>query len=284
MTGGPALDAHVRLTLGAEEFQLDARLSLDAGVLVLFGPSAAGKTLTLKALAGLLAAVTGHVRVAGATLLDTSCGLRVPAHERRIGYVPQHQSLFPFLDVAGNVAFGLPRALRRGDRVERWLDELGIAHLRARRPESLSGGERQRVALARALAVEPRLLLLDEPFASIDDDGSAVLRAVVREVIVRHSVPAVLVTHDVDEALDLGDRVVRLDRGRTVETGTPLEILARARRVFVRGRIASCERTDGGRARGALEDATVEGPAHLFEEGSEAVVAGTIARGPRASG
>jgi ABC-type sulfate/molybdate transport systems ATPase subunit len=152
----------------------------------------------------------------------------VPAHLRRVGYVPQNQGLFPFLDVAANVAFGLPRGPDRSSRASAWLDELGIAHLARARPASLSGGERQRVALARALAVEPRLLLLDEPFASVDDEGCQALRVVVRDVIRRHRIPAVLVTHDADEAVALGDRLVRFVRGKTVGAGAPRAMLGRA--------------------------------------------------------
>jgi len=232
----PAIDARVAFTVGAgaRAFHVEATLSLDSGVLVLFGPSGVGKTLTLLALAGLTPVTAGHVHVDGVALLDTARGRSIPVHERRIGYVPQSQALFPFLDVAANVGFGLPRVLGRGarharaSRTHEWLVELGIAHLASAYPESLSGGERQRVALARALAVEPRLLLLDEPFASIDEDGAAALRDVVREVIRRHHVPAVLVTHDVDEAIALGDRLVRFARGKTAEAGDPRAMLGRA--------------------------------------------------------
>jgi len=268
MTAAPALDAQLSFAVGdvAPRFHVDARLALDAGVLVLFGPSGAGKTLTLKALAGLVEVDSGHVRTSGETLMDTARGLRVPVHRRRIGYVPQHQTLFPFLDVAGNVAFGLPRSLRRGPRVTGWLEELGIAHLASKRPELLSGGERQRVALARALAVEPRLLLLDEPFASIDEAGRRLLGALVREIVRRHDLPTLLVTHDAAEAEALGDRLVRFERGRTMETGAPSDVLGPARRT-VRGTVVSVERVDGGTARARLVDAEVVGPAEQVKEG-----------------
>jgi molybdate transport system ATP-binding protein len=219
----PAIDAHLSFTVGdvGRTFRVDAELKLEAGVLVLFGPSGVGKTLTLRALAGLIDVTSGYLRIASETLLDTARGVFIPAHQRRVGYVPQQQALFPFLDVAANVAFGLPRPFRRGARVQEWLAELGIAHLSSVRPASLSGGERQRVALARALATMPRMLLLDEPFASIDEEGSAALREVLREVLRRHNIPAVLVTHDADEALALGDRVVLFARGKTAENGAP---------------------------------------------------------------
>jgi molybdate transport system ATP-binding protein len=124
----PALDARLALTVGAGDraFRLEVELTLDAGVLVLFGPSGAGKSLTLQALTGLLPGVRGHVRVGGEVLVDSARGVDVPAERRRFGYVPQQHALFPFLDVAGNVAFGLPRRERTAGRVLPLLDELGL--------------------------------------------------------------------------------------------------------------------------------------------------------------
>ena len=194
------------VTDAAARFDVRAELSLDRGILVLFGPSGVGKTLTLEALAGLRAVTTGYLRLGEQTLLDTERGLSVPPYERGVGYVPQSQALFPFLDVLGNAGFGLPREERRGGRAKELLAELGIAHL----------------------AVRPRLLLLDEPFASIDDDGKKELGKLVRDTIVRHDVPTVLVTHDKREALAIGDRAIRFVRGRTTESGDPRELLGPA--------------------------------------------------------
>jgi len=217
---------------GAGTFHLETRFDLDAGILVLFGPSGAGKSLTLQALAGLVLPEEGHLRVGGEVLFDSSRGIHVQAHRRRIGYVPQHHSLFPFCNVTQNVAFGLPRARRHANdpRVRTLLDEFGLTERAGAHPQTLSGGERQRVALARALAVEPRLLLLDEPFASIDHEGRAPLRRAVRELLEVHSISAILVTHDLDEAYQLGTRVVRFERGRGVEEGTPDEVLPHPQR------------------------------------------------------
>ena len=228
-----ALEARLSLDVGhgGRRFHLAAALTLKSGVLVLFGPSGVGKSLTLAALAGLIPVASGYIRVQGDVVLDTASGVRTPTHLRRIGYVPQTQALFPFADVTGNVAFGLPRAAPKGvseERVAALLEELGIAHLAAARPGSLSVGERQRVALARALAVTPKLLLLDEPFASIDAAGALTLRRTVRQLIDRHDVPTVLVTHDPAEALAMGDEMVRFERGTTIEQGAPHDVLARA--------------------------------------------------------
>jgi molybdate transport system ATP-binding protein len=270
----PALDARLQVTVGdaGRTFQLEAELALDAGVLVLFGPSGVGKTLTLNALAGLLPGVRGRARVANEVLLDTEGHVDVPAHARRIGYVPQQQALFPFLDVAGNVAFGLPRAKRRGADILALLEELGLAALASARPDALSGGERQRVALGRALAIRPRLLLLDEPFASIDEEGRAGLRKLVRDVIDRRGVPAVLVTHHPGEALALGDRLVRFERGRTGPAGHPREMLARSVVTITGEQRGPAEALGDGRARVRLEEALLEGPAEQVSAEDGALV------------
>ncbi len=207
--------ASFTLSMGA--FQLEVEVQTRGRLLVLFGPSGAGKSLTLKAIAGLLQPTTGRISVGDEVLFDADAGIDVPAHQRRVGYVPQHNALFPFKDVLGNVTFGLARSDRRADhpRVRTLMHELGISHLSAQRPESLSGGERQRVALARALAVQPRLLLLDEPFASLDRAGRRQLGAVLRDVLDHHAIPGVLVTHDPEEAKALGDDVLLFERGRS---------------------------------------------------------------------
>jgi molybdate transport system ATP-binding protein len=266
----PALEARIETEVGsgASTFRLAVELRLERGVLVLFGPSAAGKTLTLHALAGLVPVHDGLVRVGGEALFDRARSVDVPAHRRRIGWVPQHHALFPFCDVEANVAFGLRRgARRRGSAAVRaLLEELGIAHLARARPDSLSGGERQRVALARALAVGPRLLLLDEPFASIDRAGRAALWRSLGEVLARRATPAVLVTHDPEEALRVGDEVVRIAQGRSVASGPPGEVIEAGRRVVLRARRAApASPLPGERARAALSEAEVEGPRALLE-------------------
>jgi len=151
----PAVEAEfrVRVGSGAESFTLETRFDLDDGILVLFGPSGAGKSLTLQAVAGLVHPEAGRILVDGETLFDSSSGIDQPAHQRRIGYVPQHHSLFPFGNVTQNVAFGLPRSRRHANdpTVRRLLDELGLAELTQARPATLSGGERQRAEVAPAI-------------------------------------------------------------------------------------------------------------------------------------
>lgn len=261
----PAVDAS--FSLGAGGFAVTAELALDDGVLVLFGPSGSGKSLSIKALAGLIRPERGRIRVAGTTFFDSDAKVNVPAHERRIGYVPQMHALFPFRSVAENVAFGLPRRERRADnpKVLALLEELGLAHRAAEHPASLSGGERQRVALARALAVDPKLLLLDEPFSSIDQDGREALGRLLRTTLERHAIPAVFVTHDPDEALALGDRLVRFEPGRTTESGIPATLVRRGQPVVVTATLDGAARPlDGGRAEVSLAGAVVEGPADLL--------------------
>ncbi len=216
--GAPALEVDLRASVGrgAGAFAVEAQFVLPRGVLVLFGPSGAGKTVTLRAIAGLLRPARGSVRLSGAAVFDGARGVDVPAEARRIGYVPQDQALFPHLDVLGNVVFGLPREERRrpGAATIALLEELGLADLRHARVDSLSGGERQRVALARALAAGPRLLLLDEPLSALDRPSRLSIGRSLREALVRRSLHAVLVTHDAEEAAAFGDVFVKFERGK----------------------------------------------------------------------
>jgi ABC-type sulfate/molybdate transport systems ATPase subunit len=204
-------------------FKLDVGFTLEEGILVLFGPSGSGKTLALAALAGLDRPTDGFVRRQGEVLFDASERVWVPPHLRAVGYVPQGSSLFPFLDVVGNVAFGLPRAKRKRDPMVMMplLEELGIAHRARARPDDLSGGERQRAALARALVVDPRWLLLDEPFASLDRAARGELGKTLRDLVARRKIPAILVTHDQTEALEMGTRLVPIHEGRSGPASAP---------------------------------------------------------------
>jgi molybdate transport system ATP-binding protein len=239
-----ALDVDISIVTGrgASAFRVEARFVLPSGVCVFFGPSGAGKTLTLRAIAGFLHPVRGRVRARGEALFDANNGIDVRAEARRIGYVPQDQALFPHLDVLGNVVFALPRAERRRPDPEVFalLEELGLSALAHAPVASLSGGERQRVALARALVFSPRLLLLDEPLSALDRPARLELGRYLREALERRRLSAVLVTHDVDEAAALGDVFVRFERGRGVE-----EV---ARDVVVGARCPSCGRGEHGAA------------------------------------
>jgi iron(III) transport system ATP-binding protein len=199
-------------------------LEVPAGSLTaVLGLSGCGKTTLLRVIAGFERAERGEVSLAGRVLDDG--GSYVPPEKRGIGYVPQEGALFPHLDVAGNVGFGLTRAERRGGKVVgELLEMVGIADLARRLPHQLSGGEQQRVALARALARRPLALLLDEPFSSLDATMRTHVREEVHGLIREQGVTTVLVTHDQEEALSLADSVAVLRDGKIVQQGAPAEL------------------------------------------------------------
>lgn len=216
--GGAVAVLEVRVRKRLPDFELDVVLDVRDEVLVLFGPSGAGKTMTLRLVAGLERPDAGWVRLAGRLLVSREERVWLPPRARRCGFVFQDAALFPHLDVVGNVAFGARDRRGAGTRarVERLLDTFGIAHLSRRFPGELSGGEGQRVALARALMAEPDVLLLDEPFSALD---AGTRRAVQDEVLAAHAlwrIPFLFVTHDRAEAERVGDRLVFLNRGRVV--------------------------------------------------------------------
>jgi iron(III) transport system ATP-binding protein len=212
-------------------------LSLDVGegeFVALLGPSGCGKTTALRCIAGFLRPDRGHVRL-GNDVLDDDDGRHIPTEKRGIGVVFQESALFPHLSVRDNVAFGL-RAWSRADRdarVAHVLALVGMTGFEARAPHALSGGQRQRVALARALAPRPRLLLLDEPFSSLDELLRAEMRAEVRAALRAEGTTAILVTHDQEEALQTADRVAVMQGGRIEQVGTPEAVYTVPRTLFV---------------------------------------------------
>jgi molybdate transport system ATP-binding protein len=219
----------VRIIARLPAFTLDVTWTAGDGVAVLFGPSGAGKTLTLACLAGLLRPDAGRIVVGDRVLFDAAAGIDVPPQARRVGYVFQGYALFPHLSVADNVAFGLrdaPRA-QRTDKTRDVLRRLGLAELADRRPQELSGGQQQRVALARALAIDPTLLLLDEPLSALDAPLRRALRDELRTILRDWGTAAVLVTHDFTEAYRIGDRIVVYDAGRVVQSAPRAELLWR---------------------------------------------------------
>lgn len=188
----------------------------------ILGPSGSGKTTLLRVIVGFEHADGGMVSLGG-TVVDGP-GMHVPSERRRIGYVPQEGSLFPHLSVAANVGFGLPRRERRGAVIGELLEAVGLAGLGGRYPHQLSGGQQQRVALARALAIKPSLVLLDEPFGSLDAGLRAAIRADVRLLLREAGATAVLVTHDQDEALSTADQVAVLRDGKIAQCAGPLDL------------------------------------------------------------
>ena len=214
------LEVALRKRLG--NFQLDAAFAAPGGLITLFGPSGSGKSLTLQAIAGTIDPDAGRIALDGQPIFDSSSGLRLPAQKRRVGYVPQHYALFPHLSVADNIGFGLARLPRRTrwQRVAALLDSFRLKALAERRPRQLSGGQQQRVALARALAVQPGLLLLDEPFAALDAALRGALREELARVQKRWNVSMLIVTHDLPDVFALGQQVVVYDNGRVIQQGT----------------------------------------------------------------
>ena len=220
----------VDLEAAAGTFRLNAALRVDAGLtLVLFGPSGSGKSLLLRSIAGIHQPVRGRILLDGVPLLDSGRGIDVPPQRRRLGYVPQSYALFPHLTVAENVGFGLRGLARdeRGRRVESLLGSFQLEGLAERRPAQLSGGQQQRVALARALAVEPRVLLLDEPFAALDAPLRRLLRRELQTLRHRFGFAMVFVTHDLADACALGDAIAVVDAGQVVQVGAPADVLYR---------------------------------------------------------
>jgi molybdate transport system ATP-binding protein len=221
-------------TLGS--FSLDVELEVARGeCLALAGPSGAGKSSVLRIVAGLVRPERGTVSCGERVWLDTGRGVSLPPEDRRCGYVFQDYALFPHLSAWQNVAYGLrgvPRRDRR-DRAVALLDRFGLAGRADARPRTLSGGERQRVAVARALAVRPEALLLDEPLSALDARTRAAASRELAAVLHEAAVPALLVTHDFQEAALLGDRVGVMDGGRVVQVGTAGDLAATPRSPFV---------------------------------------------------
>jgi len=197
------------------------------GITVLFGPSGCGKTTVLRVLSGLERPEKGTISLDGQIWFHTDGARFIESPDRQVGHVFQDSMLFPHRTVLENVSYGLRKwpTRSRTQRVMELLEKVGVSDLAHRRPGALSGGQRQRVALARALAPRPRLLLLDEPFASLDRPSAEQLRQELRTVLKAENIPALMVTHHRGDALTLGDRMLRMEKGRIVQDGRPEEVL-----------------------------------------------------------
>jgi molybdate transport system ATP-binding protein len=229
-----APDHQIRLTLPRAQFELDVALNLPAtGITALFGASGSGKTSILRCVAGLERG-RGVVTIAGESWQDDTAGVFLPTWRRSLGYVFQESSLFDHLDVRGNLAYGLRRRAPSswpysGHSPARALDEaielLGIGDLLERRPQQLSGGERQRVAIARAVAIRPRVLLLDEPLASLDQPRRREILPWLERLRDELRTPMLYVTHSAEEVTRLADHLVVMERGRSLACGPVAEVL-----------------------------------------------------------
>ncbi|MBS1151184.1 MAG: Molybdenum transport ATP-binding protein ModC [Myxococcaceae bacterium] len=196
-------------------FQLELDFEVPPGITVLFGPSGAGKSTALSAIAGLRAVERGRVTLGQIPWFDSEARLELPVHQRKVAYLFQSRALFPHLTALQNVTFGLHGSPDAQARARKMLERMRVAHLASRKPATFSGGEAQRVALARAFAPGPKLVLLDEPFTALDRPLRTELYAEVTALIAEAGAPALLVTHDPDEARALGTRFIGLDAGRS---------------------------------------------------------------------
>jgi molybdate transport system ATP-binding protein len=230
-------------SLPLRSFDVALALDVDAETVALVGPSGAGKTTVLRAVAGLTGPRSGHIACGDETWFDAARNVDVRPEDRRVGYVFQEYALFPHLNVEQNVAFG-------GGRADRLLWRLGIEHLAKAKPAQLSGGERQRVAIARALARNPHILLLDEPMAALDPHTRGAVRAELHDLLRELELPALLVTHDFEDAAALADRVGVIADGRLRQVGTPADLLGTPADPFV-ARLAGANVLSGVAARTA---------------------------------
>jgi len=291
---------HLSKRFGSFNALDDISLRITPGKLVaLLGPSGSGKTTLLRILAGLDHADGGAVHLNG---LDASS---LKTRDRRVGFVFQHYALFRHMSVAENVAFGLkvrkgpdkPSKAEINDRVARLLDLVQLSGLAGRYPSQLSGGQRQRVALARALAVEPRLLLLDEPFGALDAQVRKDLRRWLRQLHDDMGLTSVFVTHDQEEALELADEVVVMSKGRIEQIGTPADIYDNPATPFVFQFLGNANRLDARVKDGIAQAAhwqvaapgIADGPALAFirpheievdPNGNDAVIRHQVVLGP----
>ncbi len=217
------------ITKQLRDFTLDLSFSVQPGeILILMGANGSGKSTTLNLLAGLLCPDAGCIRLNGTTLCEPRLGTHIPIEDRRIGYVFQNSAVFPHMTVEENIAFGL-RARRLpkaeiADRVCQMIDLMHLSDLAHVNAGNLSGGQKQRVALGRAIAIQPSLLMLDEPFTSLDAESTGTVRNLTRTVVSTFKIPCILVSHHSADSREIGDRVLQLRSGKTVWEGSPQNI------------------------------------------------------------
>ena len=208
------------------EFKLSMDLAVKPGtVLVLFGPSGSGKTTVLRTIAGLLTPSEGVISIGGVEVFNEASGVNIPSHKRKVGYVPQDMLVFPHLTVIENIAYGIKDNNNTDGLIETLIEKLDLDGLEDRYEWELSGGQRQRVALARALAPEPSILLLDEAFSSLDSGTRSRTRSYVRHILQSIGIPVIMVTHDKEEAISMGDRLAIIESGALVELGDPVSMI-----------------------------------------------------------
>ena len=218
-------DLHKQL----RDFSLDLKIQAKPGeILVLMGENGAGKSTVLNILSGLLNPDTGSIRLNGKSLFESTSGVSVPVEARNIGYVLQNSTAFPHLSVSENVAYGMKaRHMHKNKiakQVDQWMGLMDIRNLADVKAGKLSGGQKQRVVIARALAIEPKLLMLDEPFTALDTESRQSVQEAVRTCVTDLQIPCLVVTHRVADVHELGDRVYLLNRGVNRWEGLPSDV------------------------------------------------------------
>jgi len=220
------------------DFTLDVDIHMgECGTLVLLGENGAGKSTVLNLVAGLMTPDTGKIRIGNETFIDTAVRTCIPAESRGIGYVFQDYALFPHLTVHDNIAYGmrarhLPSDIT-ADRVRDLAGRLGLREVLQQPAGTISGGQSQRVALARALAVKPKILLLDEPFSALDVQTRVLMRRELREVLTFEGIPAILVTHDIRDAFEIGCCIGLMERGKMVMYGEQRTVFQKGLHPFI---------------------------------------------------
>jgi molybdenum ABC transporter ATP-binding protein len=258
--------ARLDITVPLRSFDLAVALAVGAETVALVGPSGAGKTTVLRAVAGLVRPSHGRISSNGSIWFDSRGNVDLRPERRAVGYVLQEYALFPHLTVEKNVSFA-------GDKRRDLLERLGIAGLAKAKPGELSGGERQRVALARALARRPEILLLDEPMAALDPHTRGRVRAELRTLLRELRLPAILVTHDFVDAAAVADRIAVLVEGRVVQDGSAEELIARPANAFV------AELAGGNLVQG-MAHLRRDGLTEVVLESGDVIVSSDIAVGP----
>ncbi|WP_332695075.1 ABC transporter ATP-binding protein, partial [Bosea sp. (in: a-proteobacteria)] len=249
----------VNLSYGTNHVLKDVNLAIEPGEFFAFlGPSGCGKTTLLRLIAGFNQADTGHVRIGGKDITD------LPPWKRNVGMVFQSYALWPHMTVRRNVAFGLEeRGVKRAEverRVEAALGLVGLGHLADRRPSQLSGGQQQRVAVARTVAVEPKVLLLDEPLSNLDAKMRVQVRRELRDLQQRLGLTTIFVTHDQEEANTICDRIAVMSDGVVQQVGTPMALYERPANLFVANFLGTANILEGRvKSAGAARSFEIEG-------------------------
>ena len=219
------MDVSVRFMKDLQGFTMDISWEAGKEIVVLFGPSGAGKSMTFQAIAGLTPLNEGKISVEGKLFHDSGKGVNLPPQKREVGYLFQHYALFPHMNARQNILYGHSDPESASEELMEMVALFHLEGLEMRYPGELSGGQKQRVALARALMRKPKILLLDEPLSAIDLSVRKTIRSELKALQRRLSIPMIVVTHDLGEALTMADRLIVYDRGRVIQAGPPMEVV-----------------------------------------------------------